>query len=294
MKYENGLISIITPCYNGEKFLDRYFKSILSQTYNYIQLIIVNDGSSDNTSAIIKNYRIQFEQNQIQLIYLEQENQGQAVAINNALQYVTGEFLVWSDCDDYYESDALFSLKKYLEDNSMNFVRGMSSFRNDNDINKIVHIGKSINPTNFNIFDSYIFETDSYTFAGIFMVRMKYFDQCFKDRTIFCDTHAGQNWQLILPLSYNNKCGYLDRIVYNVILTKDSHSRKKRNKLSKIKRSLELRKIIFKTINRIDLSKWEKVKYTIKINYKYFRIIFNIIIFDFLKDLIKRYIKKIR
>ena len=53
---EDKLVSIIVVCYNGEKYVDRFFESILSQTYNKIEIVFVNDGSSDNTEMIVKSY----------------------------------------------------------------------------------------------------------------------------------------------------------------------------------------------------------------------------------------------
>ena len=54
---EQPLVSIITPCYNGENFIKRYFDSILKQTYSNIELFFVNDGSTDQTESIALSYR---------------------------------------------------------------------------------------------------------------------------------------------------------------------------------------------------------------------------------------------
>ena len=56
MNPNNKLVSIITPCYNGENYISRFIECILSQTYNNIELILINDGSTDKTYDIIKNY----------------------------------------------------------------------------------------------------------------------------------------------------------------------------------------------------------------------------------------------
>ncbi|MBM6967188.1 glycosyltransferase family 2 protein [Massilimicrobiota timonensis] len=291
MLYEKDMISVITPCYNGEKYLDRYFTSILNQTYHNIQIVIIDDGSTDNSGKIIESYRSILEMNGIQLEHIKQQNSGQAVAINNGLKYVKGEFMVWPDCDDYYESDALFSMMNYMKNNSFNFIRGISAFRNEDNLLDIIRYGKSKNPSNYNIFDNYVFETDSYTFAGIFMVRMKYFDQCFKDRKIFSDTRAGQNWQLILPLAYNDYCGYLDKLVYNVVLTKSSHSRKNRTIIDQIKRILELKRVLINSINQIDLKKNVKLLYSFRVNYKYLKIFLKTIFITPLKRQIKKFLR---
>ena len=57
-----GLVSIVSPCYNGESYLDRYFKAILKQTYRPLELILVNDGSTDKSEEIILSYKEQLEE----------------------------------------------------------------------------------------------------------------------------------------------------------------------------------------------------------------------------------------
>ena len=64
------MVSIIVPCYNGEKFIDRCFKSILNQTYRNVELIIINDGSTDNSEDIILGYKNKFEQLGIKFKYI--------------------------------------------------------------------------------------------------------------------------------------------------------------------------------------------------------------------------------
>lgn len=69
-------VSIVTPCYNGEKYLERFLKSILNQSYGNIELIFINDGSTDQTEEIIKKYKEEFDLHNIELTYLFQENAG--------------------------------------------------------------------------------------------------------------------------------------------------------------------------------------------------------------------------
>ena len=167
------LISVVIPCYNGEKYLEKCFDSLLNQTYKKLEIIIIDDGSTDETNHIILNYKSKFKAKGYIFKNIYQENSGQAAAVNKGLKYATGEYLVWQDCDDYYENDALEALYNYLNENKdIDFVRGKSLFRDDNDLNKIIGEGNSRFPNERNIFDFYVFETDSYTFPGIFMVRM--------------------------------------------------------------------------------------------------------------------------
>ena len=95
------LVSIIIPCYNCEKYLNRLLDSILIQDYKFIEILIVNDGSIDNIERIILSYMIKFSERNINLIYINQSNSGQSSALNNALKFISGEFLIWPDSDDW-------------------------------------------------------------------------------------------------------------------------------------------------------------------------------------------------
>lgn len=94
-------ISVIVPIYNAEKYLARCIESLIHQTYCALQIILVNDGSTDNSLTIAKHYAAQDKRIEIYL----QDNQGQAAARNNGLQYATGEYLSFVDADDYLDTD---------------------------------------------------------------------------------------------------------------------------------------------------------------------------------------------
>lgn len=87
------MVSLIIPCYNAEKYIGRCLDSVLNQTDRNIELIVVNDGSTDKTARIIEDYRHVLESDITRFIYISQENEGVGAACNNALKKVTGEFL---------------------------------------------------------------------------------------------------------------------------------------------------------------------------------------------------------
>jgi len=108
MEFLTGKVSIMMPVFNGEKFVESAIRSILTQTYENWELIIVNDGSTDKTPSILE----QFQDSRVKIIH--QENQGEAVARNAALRSMNGEFLSFLDADDLYFPFFLESMVKFL------------------------------------------------------------------------------------------------------------------------------------------------------------------------------------
>ena len=96
-------VSVIVPIYNVEKYLEKCINSLLSQTLEDIQIILVNDGSKDNSGNIAKEYE---KNNKDRVIYVEKANGGLSDARNYGLKYATGNFIAFLDSDDYIEKNA--------------------------------------------------------------------------------------------------------------------------------------------------------------------------------------------
>lgn len=94
---EKKLISIIVPVYNAEKYLQKCLDSILEQTYQNLEIIIVNDGSTDNSGQICQEY----EKKDSRIIYIEKENGGVSDTRNTGLDRMTGSYVTFVDSDDW-------------------------------------------------------------------------------------------------------------------------------------------------------------------------------------------------
>lgn len=287
---EKGLVSIVVPCYNSENYLDDCLNALLNQTYKKIEVIIINDGSTDNSEKIIDSYVGKFRNNGMFLKKLNQDNQGQAAAVNNGLKYINGEYLMWQDSDDWYEYDAVENLVNYLNNNNLNVARGEVAVRNNETIDKIEYIGKSKSPQDYDAFKKYLYEFDSYCFPGIFICRIDHFDKCINDRNIYI-SRGGQNWQLILPITYNQKCGYLNRVVYNYRVTSNSHSHSVVKKKDLIKRCNVHKDILLHVINGMNIDNKNKAKYIKDIKYKYLKkkikLLFSNRLLKYIKQVVK-------
>lgn len=267
----NPLVSIIVPCYNGERLLRPFFDSVLRQTYRNLELIFVNDGSTDGTEKLAKSYTEAFEEKGIHFIYLYQENGGQAEAINYGLEHYSGEYLMFSDSDDWLSDDCVEIKLNYLQQNpDKMFVVGKGVFVQEETPNKVVRVLQRRNANSGWIFEDLIFERDSYVNPGCYMIRADAFRYTHPDGKLYV-SRGGQNWQILLPLAFFYECGYIDQIVYYIVVHQDSHSREVVSYEKQIARSFEHEDILNNVISMIDMPQREKDAYLQSIRIKYIR-----------------------
>ena len=115
-KKSNPKVSVIVPVYNVEKYLKKCLDSLVNQTLNDIEIIIVNDGSPDNSKKIIKEYKKKYPSI---IKVLDQTNQGLSDARNNALSLTTSKYIMYVDSDDYVATDMVEKMyNKIVKDNA--------------------------------------------------------------------------------------------------------------------------------------------------------------------------------
>ena len=114
---KNDLVSIVIPCYNQAQYLEEAVQSVLDQTYPNIEIIIINDGSTDNSEEIASHLQKQYPE-KIRIIL--QENSGVAVARNNGIEEAKGEYILPFDADDILHEkmveSTLYAMQKYKVD----------------------------------------------------------------------------------------------------------------------------------------------------------------------------------
>ena len=109
---EEEKISVLVPVYNSEKYIGKCIQSILNQSYKNIELVIVNDGSTDNTHDIIEEYK----NKDSRIVAIHTENRGVSYARNTCLDNASGDFIAFVDSDDYIDEDYLEILYKALKE----------------------------------------------------------------------------------------------------------------------------------------------------------------------------------
>ena len=112
-------VSIIVPIYNSEKYLSECIDSILNQTYPDIELILINDGSTDDSLKIINEYA----RNNKNIIVINQENMGASLSRKNGISKSSGDYLMFIDSDDYIEKDTIENLAKIIKRDRVDIVK---------------------------------------------------------------------------------------------------------------------------------------------------------------------------
>lgn len=113
------LISVIIPAYNAEKFIEKTIKSVIAQTYSNFEVIIVDDGSTDNTKQICKKLSEQDERIKL----FEKKNGGVSKARNYGIEKANGEYIMFLDADDTYESTMLEKMYTKMTEENVDIVR---------------------------------------------------------------------------------------------------------------------------------------------------------------------------
>ena len=106
-------ISVVVPAYNSENFIAETLDCLLNQTLKDIQIIVVNDGSTDGTGAIIDSYAAKHGN----ILPLYQENAGVSAARNNGIEHAEGKYIMFLDSDDLLSRDSLERIRDALERN---------------------------------------------------------------------------------------------------------------------------------------------------------------------------------
>lgn len=132
---QQDLVSIIVPMYNAEKYIENCLNSLLNQTYKNIEIILIDDGSTDNTLNIIDTLK----KNEENIRVIRQKNCGVSHARNTGIKNSTGKYIFFIDADDWIDNETIETLVKIIKKENVdivkcNFVREKENKRIDNNI----------------------------------------------------------------------------------------------------------------------------------------------------------------
>ncbi len=291
-------VSLVTPCYNGESYLSRYLDCLLKQDYPNIELILVNDGSVDSTELIFDSYRKRIEDKGIQVIYIKQENQGLAGAVNTGIKYISGDYLAWPDSDDIILPNFVSSRVKTLEEHPNSaIVVSPIEIVDENDLDTV--IGKANDKLNWgdeerSIYFDVLRLQNILVFPGSFMLRTEAFRKANPKMDFPHPKEVGQDFQMLLPITYLYPACFCNEISFRYVIRANSHSHASKSKEKTIEKYQIAKKLLESLSNDYILFKSENDKKITDDNiiWRYYRWMMDIGIQYNDMELYKTYYKK--
>lgn len=290
------IVSIITLCYNGEKYIDRYAQALLNQNYSNCQLIFMDDGSTDNTKEKILSYKDLFINKGFRFEYYYHENRGTGASMAEAVQYVKGDYIIWPDVDDTLSDDSIYKKVDFLENNPCyGIVRTDFAVIRDSAPNKIIERGAQKYPNRWkeDLFEDYLLSNQAWLQPGCFMMKTTAFIDANPNKYIF-STRRGQNWQMLLPVLFKYKCGYIDEPLYNYYLHEGSLSDdSKESPIDTIKKFEMYEELLVDTLEHIAMPNAMRENYKTDVKCQYLKRKIDICFRNGMKQFAKRYYKEL-
>lgn len=223
-----GRVSVVTPVYNGETYLPPMLESVLGQTYPHIEMILVDDGSKDDTVEIARKYRDRFREKGYEYHIVESAHKCAAAALNHGLPFVTGEYLIWPDGDDRLEPESVERRVRFLERHpEYQCVRTLSYYF-EQKTGELTRADENTGDMENEELFWDILESKTFVCCGCYMLRTAPFFEIYPSRRIpEYEYNVGQNFQMLLPFMYRHKCPTIQERLYGVCVREGSHSRKK-------------------------------------------------------------------
>ena len=213
---DNKKISIILPVYNAQSTISRTIESVLRQTYENYELIIINDGSTDNSGNICKEYVKKSKE----IHYIEIDNNGVSNARNLGIENSTGDYIMFIDSDDEYYDNTLETIKQYIEDSNDLVVFGYNRIHVNKNKTKVMNTDITYlkDGKQKNIFIEKM--QNAYLFNQIW--NKVYKAQIIKDNKIDFDINinSGEDYRFNLKyIDVIDNAIYIDNILYNYYST---------------------------------------------------------------------------
>lgn len=202
-----NIVSLITGCFNGEKFISRCFESILAQTCPYIEIIFVDDGSTDNSLKIAESFRDKFASRGYGFLIISQKNMG--FYPQSGIKIATGKYITTLDIDDVLCPESIQKRKEFLDHHpDFSAVRTNGYIVHEHDKSRPPVLFEKDRPS----VDNTVFEDLLYgktnNWPGSYMVNADVLFEYYPSRVVPMDRFT-QNLQILLPVTYQRKVGFL-------------------------------------------------------------------------------------
>lgn len=221
---KNSLVSIVIPVYNGQNHIRKCIESLLKQTYENIEIVVVNDGSSDNTDLVLDD--VQKEDQRIRVV--NQENKGVSYARNVGITFANGEYLLFVDSDDSLKENAIETIMKSIDNDSDLVVFGFSVIGNDNRKNdtKVLSNLKNSKADKYTLLQAVLSTKENiygYAWRSLYSVKLlKSYELLFPEGIKISEDYLF----FVKSIYYSNKVTIIDKELYNYNLGSSSMSTK--------------------------------------------------------------------
>lgn len=256
-------ISVVVPAYNVEKYIEKTLRSIMEQSLKEIEIIVINDGSKDNTLAIIK--KLMLEDSRIVLI--DKKNGGVSQARNDGIKKARGEYISFIDGDDWIEKDFFEESYKYGVENNLDMIvcdmsldyfrRKKNKFHPDFRTNKIIS-GKE--------YLEFYYDNDVIRGVANKIIKKEIF---IKNNLFFLeDVPSGEDMNLTIKLGYvTSRIGKINKAYYHYIQYSQSVTKQKTsNKIYPFLKSFDDIREFIKKLDDDLLEQYEEKIYKYEVN----------------------------
>jgi glycosyltransferase involved in cell wall biosynthesis len=229
MTRKQGKVSMVMPCYNKETYISTMFDTILNQTWDTIELVLVNDGSTDGTRDIISIYEPTFKTRGYEIVIIDQPNAGVCAAAKTGLTHATGDYVCLVDSDDELDSEYVATMATWLDEHADCDIAICSgiNFRETNEGREFWHHpskrlpadDNEIGPEHF-LMGEIIRQT-----VWVYMARAEYLSKCQAGETYNSNTRGSHEPGYVIPLlACNGQKKYFPVPLYRFNGSGDGHS----------------------------------------------------------------------
>lgn len=254
-------VAVLVPVYNGAKYIDQCFGYLINQRYDNLEIIVVNDGSTDESEEILCKYEQIFAERGFAYKHIHQPNSRLAIAMNNALQHVTAEYIMIYEIDDVLYRDGILDKVRFLQSHpECGMVRNNGYYINSfSECGKRLFVNKCTQSEEDDVFKRIVDGTANNWPASYLIRKDVFFERLGEAHKIY-EHPGGCHLQFMMPMAYGSKVGFIDKPLMGYYVHVDSDSHKGGVKAA-INRTYQYEEIRTEVVKRINMTDEEKEQY---------------------------------
>lgn len=224
----NPTVTLVSPVYNSMPYLREFLTCLERQTWRPLEVILVDDGSTDGSAQCLRENGARLEAAGIRLQLLFRPHAGQAAAFNAALPLISGDYFTWCDSDDLMTHDSVEKKVRWLMAHpEVGMVRSNGIVLDADRGVVLSESAREADRCQKDIFED-LFLDRTYCYAGCYMMTAALFFACYPEKKM-PESPEGQNLQLLLPSASRTLCGYLDEVLHTYCRRHSGHSSRERS-----------------------------------------------------------------